>query len=197
MIYPGLHCAALLTTLLLPGSALESDSPPATGRTNPALTQDQDPEPPEGEEGTSPVTPEKVGVAIRLGVKFLVDTQNANGSWGGVKNATFTSGIGNPATYKAWQIGASALATRSLLELGTTDEQIKSTNRGLDFLIENPNPVRPAEWDVDNNWALIYGLDAVARALQHPRYKDTERGANLRVLRLGRARSFALLCASR
>ncbi len=180
MIHPGLHCAALLTSLLLPGSALESDSPPTTGRTNPALTQDQDPDPPEGEEGTSPVTPEKVGVAIRMGMKFLVDTQNENGSWGGVKNATFTSGFGNPATYKAWQIGASALATRSLLELGTTAEQIESTNRGLDFLIANPNPVRPAEWDVDNNWALIYGLDAVARALQHPRYKDTERGANLR-----------------
>jgi len=138
---------------------------------NPSLRATQDPE---------LVTQESVGVAIRKGLKFLMDTQNADGSWGGVKNATFTSSFGNPATYKAWQIGASALATRSMLELGVGREQILATDRGLDFLIANPNPVRPADWDVDNNWALIYGLDAVSRAIQHPRYKDTERGLRLR-----------------
>jgi hypothetical protein len=115
---------------------------------------------------------EEVALAIRTGVEYLAQTQNADGSWGGVKDATFTSAFGNPATYKCWQIGASGLATRAMLELGETREHAEAVDRGLDFLIANANPVRPAEWDVDNNWALIYALDSVAKALQHPRYAE-------------------------
>ena len=115
---------------------------------------------------------EEISLAIRAGVEFLAEAQNEDGSWGGVKNATFTSGFANPATYRCWQIGASGLATRAMLELGETIEHEAAVDRALDFLIANSKPVRPAEWDVDNNWALIYGLDAVAKALQHPRYKE-------------------------
>ena len=123
---------------------------------------------------------EDIPVAIRSGLGFLVEEQNEDGSWGGVKNATFTSSFANPATYRAWQIGASALATRALFELGQSDEELAAADRGLEFLMANPDPVRPAEWDVDNNWSLVYGLDAVARALQHPRYADTPRADALR-----------------
>ena len=59
-----------------------------------------------------------------------------------------------------------------MLELGETTEHAEAVDRGLDFLIANASPVRPAEWDVDNNWALIYALDSVAKALQHPRYAE-------------------------
>jgi hypothetical protein len=125
-------------------------------------------------------TKEELATAIRSGLAFLVDSQNADGSWGGVKNATFTSGFANPATYRCWQIGASALATRALIELGREEQQVAAADRGLEFLMANASPVRPADWDVDNNWALIYGLDAVAFALQQPRYADGEKAAELR-----------------
>jgi len=118
------------------------------------------------------VGPEDVALAIRTGLQFLVASQNEDGSWGGVKNATFTSAFGNPATYRCWQIGASGLATRAMLELGDSAEHEATVDRGLDFLMANASPVRPAEWDVDNNWALIYALDSVAKALQHPRYAE-------------------------
>ena len=124
---------------------------------------------------------EDVPLAIQSGVAFLLDTQNEDGSWGGVKNATFTSSFANPATYAAWQIGTSGLVTRTMLELGHDERAVAAADRGLDFLVANASPVRPAEWDVDNNWALVYGLDAVARALQVPRYAGTERGEALRV----------------
>ena len=128
--------------------------------------------PPVQEEEPQGAAAESSALAVRSGLKFLVASQNKDGSWGGVKNATFTSGFGNPATYKSWQIGASALATRSMLELGVLDEHAAAADRGLDFLMANANPVRPAEWDVDNVWALVYGLEAVARAIQHPRYAE-------------------------
>jgi hypothetical protein len=124
--------------------------------------------------------PEEVPIAIRTGVQFLLDTQNADGSWGGVKNATFTSSFANPSTYRMWQIGASALATRALLELGQGDAERAAVDRGLDFLMANDTPVRPADWDVDNNWALIYGCDTVARVLQSQRYAGSSREAALR-----------------
>lgn len=119
--------------------------------------------------------------AIAEGLAFLAADQHPNGSFGGTKNATFTSSFANPATYKCWQIGASALAVRALMEAGPADTNVDAVERGLDFLIANAEPVRPADWDVDNNWAIIYGLDTVARALRDPRFAEgTPKHAALR-----------------
>jgi len=123
---------------------------------------------------------EDVPLAIREGLEFLLEQQNQDGSWGGTKNATFTSGFANPATYRMWQIGTTALATRALLELGRRPEHEAAVSRGLDFLMANAEPKRPADWDVDNNWAIIYGLDAVSRALQHPAHAEGPLGPKLR-----------------
>jgi hypothetical protein len=126
------------------------------------------------------VDAERVPLTIRMGLGYLVGVQNDDGSWGGVTNATFTSGFANPATYKMWQVGASALATRTLLEFGLSEAELAAADRGLDFLIANADLVRPAEWDVDNNWAIIYSLDAVSRALQNSRYEDGPKATALR-----------------
>ena len=131
--------------------------------------------------GTTRAVPgvEDVPVAIQSGLEFLAGHQNEDGSWGGFRNATFTSGFANPATYDTWQIGTTALGARALLELDSTSRYTEELEQALDFLIANTKPVRPAEWDVDNNWSLVYGLDAVAKALQHPRYAEGPRRAQL------------------
>jgi hypothetical protein len=123
---------------------------------------------------------EDVPLAIDSGLAYLLADQNEDGSWGGTVNQTFTSGFANRATYRMWQIGTTGLSTRSMLELGRTKEHEESADRALDYLIAHAKAVRPAEWDVDNNWALVYGLDAIARALQHPRYADHEKTPALR-----------------
>jgi hypothetical protein len=120
--------------------------------------------------GAVPFDREAAARAIAEGLAFLVADQHEDGSFGGTKNATFTSSFANPATYKCWQIGASALAVRALMEVGPSDTDVDALERGLDFLVANAEPVRPADWDVDNNWAIIYGLDTVARALRDPRF---------------------------
>ncbi len=127
----------------------------------------------------APSDVEDVPVAIQSGIEYLVSTQNDDGSWGGPRNATFTSGFANPATYETWQIGTSALTVRALLELDSATRYADELERGIDYLLANTQPPRPAEWDVDNNWSLVYGLDAVARALQHPRYASGERRKQL------------------
>lgn len=128
----------------------------------------------------SPVDSEQVSLAIQGGIEFLAGDQNPDGSWGGYVNQTFTSSFANVQTYRMWQIGTTGLATRTMLEQGSTAAHEAATDRALDYLIENAKAKRPAAWDVDNNWALIYSLDAVSRALQHPRYKDHEKTPELR-----------------
>ena len=123
---------------------------------------------------------EDVGLAIESGLAYLLADQNEDGSWGGSVNQTFTSGFANSATYRMWQIGTTGLSARSMLELGSTEQHEAAADRALDFLIAHAKAVRPAGWDVDNNWALVYGLDAVARALQHPRYAEHEKTPALR-----------------
>jgi len=119
--------------------------------------------------------------AIDHGIEFLLESQNEDGSWGGVVNQTFTSGFADVGTYHSWAVGTTALATLALLELGGDDAEIvRAIEGGLDFLVANKTLVRPAEWDVDNVWGLVYGLDTLAKACIDPRYADTERGEVLR-----------------
>ncbi len=74
-----------------------------------------------------------------------------------------------------WQVGATGLATRTMLEQGPTSAHDAAADRALDYHTANAELRRLADWDVDNNWVIIYSLDAVARALQHPRYKTHEK----------------------
>lgn len=117
---------------------------------------------------------------IDQGLGFLLSTQNADGSWGGVKNATFTSAFGNPATYHSWQVGTSSLVVITLMELGKNADAERAIDRGLDYLMANARLVRPADWDVDNVWGLIYNLTALTTALQQPRFREGERSIAIR-----------------
>ncbi len=107
--------------------------------------------------------------AIDAGVRFLLSSQNEDGSWGGVKNATYTSSFANVATYHCWQIGTTALATEALIALGG-DPAEPAVERGLAYIVANARLRRPAEWDVDNNWGLIYGVNVLSIALRDPRF---------------------------
>ena len=113
--------------------------------------------------------------AIRRGMAYLLSIQNDDGSFGGVKNATYTSGFANVATYHCWQVGTTGLCAQALVELGGDDESMDAANRALDYLAANAQLVRPAEWDVDNNWGLIFGLHALAVALREPGFATDER----------------------
>ena len=137
--------------------------------------------------GASAAAPRQVDVsdeavigAIAGGVAYLLAHQNEDGSWGGTKNATMTSSFANAATYKSWGVGTTALSTLSLMKLGKSEEAGRAADRGLEFLIANADLKRPAEWDVDNVWGLVYGLDTLAKAIDDPRYKGTPREPLLR-----------------
>lgn len=120
--------------------------------------------------GTLP-SAEDAARGMERGLAYLLSTQNEDGSWGGTRNVTFTSSFANPATYQAWQVGTTGLVCRALLESGGEDAAA-AARRGLDWLAAHGDLVRPAEWDVDNNWGLIYGLFALAGALKDGAHDD-------------------------
>src|SRR5688572_2874847 len=68
-------------------------------------------------------------VAIARGVEFLVQAQNADGSWGGPRNKTMTDSFANVATHDAWTLATTGLCCVALLELGQVPAAIRACDR--------------------------------------------------------------------
>ncbi len=127
----------------------------------------------------APAEADPVRTAMQRGVSYLLESQNSDGSWGGFRNSTFTSGFANPATYHCWQVGTTALVAQTLMKWGTGHSADHALDRGLHYLVNHSRLVRPAEWDVDNNWGLLYGLNTLALAMQDRRYAGSSKYATL------------------
>ncbi|MCH7526505.1 MAG: hypothetical protein IID39_03625, partial [Planctomycetes bacterium] len=113
----------------------------------------------------------QVRTAIEHGIEFLLQDQNADGSWGGAGGAVYTfSGDvwSNPETHRAWRVATTGLCCMALLEAGDSNETRAAAGRSVDYLLNNAVVKRPSEWDLMNSWAYIYGLDALATAYAHP-----------------------------
>jgi hypothetical protein len=123
---------------------------------------------------------DQVRTSIDRGIAFLLKEQNPEGSWGSANDATYTDLWSNPETHRAWKIGTTALCCMAMMELGTTDDGKRARDRGLDYLIANADLKRPSDWDLDNVWGHLYGLQALSLAINHSGAIGDERRAALR-----------------
>jgi hypothetical protein len=168
--------AGALVLLLLPAAARAQQA--AAGE-RPLLVQ----RPPEeilqtaGTASDQPPLPDRAAIhaAIASGLEHLLASQNADGSWGswGEPADAFWS---NPHSHFAWIAATTGLAVLALLEAPESEAATAAIARALDFLGQQAPLKRPSDWDVDNTWGLIYGLEALSVVLQHPRWADGERG---------------------
>lgn len=120
--------------------------------------------------------PADVRVSIDRATAYLLDSQNAEGSWGGPLGAvyTFTGQVwSNPETHRAWKVATTGLCCLALMEVEPTDRTREAVEKGIDYIAANVDVRRPNAWDTMNSWAYIYGLQAIAAALQHPFYVDS------------------------
>lgn len=105
---------------------------------------------------------------VRKGVAYLLGAQNADGSWGGVRNKTMTDDFANAETHAAWSVGATGLVIDALTSVGGDDAR-RAARNGVARLAKSAADLkRCANWDIDNVWGYVFGLQGVARALRDP-----------------------------
>ncbi len=129
------------------------------------------------------VTSDTLRTALARGTAFLLEAQNADGSWGGAWDSLTTwSGEtwANPESHRAWRVATTGLACLALLEVDDSAAGRTAVDRGLDYLIANAHVKRPSEWDTMNCWPAIYGLQALAAAYGHAWYASSNQRTNIR-----------------
>lgn len=116
---------------------------------------------------------EEIRAAIDRGVRFLLERQNPDGSWGSARR---TKGLNIyapvPGAHHAFRSGVTALCTSALLETGATDGESAGADnktagaalRGGAWLVENLPRLRRATPDtLYNVWGHGYGIQALVR----------------------------------
>lgn len=104
------------------------------------------------------------------GSRFLVDTQNRDGSWGAFESARPDEVyLGTVASHDAFRIATSALCCMALLEVaGEDSSRCAALNKGLRYLMTEPPEARATSDVFYHTWSLIYVTQCFARAILKP-----------------------------
>jgi hypothetical protein len=120
-----------------------------------------------------------VTAAIRRGVAFLRGAQEKDGSYGAPRNVMRPESFATVHTYEAWTVATTGLAAMALLECGESPEDFAALDRAVDFLLAHAYVKRVSDWDTDNVWGYVYGLQGLARLLRAPRFTNDPRRARM------------------
>jgi hypothetical protein len=116
-----------------------------------------------------------VADAIRKGVIYLRQVQEKDGSYGAPRNVMFNESFATLHTYEAWTYATTGLCAMALADCGESAADFACLDKALDFLLTKPSPKRVSDWDTDNVWGYVYGLQALAHLLPLPRFADDPR----------------------
>lgn len=156
---------ALIAIAALGGSVVGQSADPEPGQTlEPPRTQD---EAPNLAVSTPPAARVSVPRAIDDAVRFLVENQNADGSFG-----TYTTGrsweilAGVPGSLHAFKSATTALCWLGLHDQRhRTPENEAAAERALAYLVDHARVRRMNGVEMYNIWAFAYGLRAMSEAL--------------------------------
>lgn len=148
-----------------PAGAAAQDAPPA-------VRQDARAPAAGAPEATEVVPPELVAQSMRKSVDWLLKRQNPNGSWDHAAPASLHELNYSPASFRHWQLAGGAITLWAFLQLDETKELRSAIERGLEFTLEAPLPLRADHWDIDGNWALLYVTILLDHAAGDPRFQQ-------------------------
>jgi hypothetical protein len=127
-----------------------------------------------------PVPNAELEAAIDRGVKFILESQREDGSWGSADNTK--GGIDiyapPPGGHHAFRAGVTALCVSALVESGRDDEATgKAIDRGQAWLLERLPKLRRATPDaLYNVWGHAYGIEALVLLDRRPKADEATRG---------------------
>lgn len=116
--------------------------------------------------GNETPTAEQIDAALRRGVDFLIQHQNANGSWGGpTRTKALNIYAPLPGAHHAFRAGASGLALSGLIDACDTRPEAKAAiDKAATWMTaELPNLRRADPSTTYNVWGHAYGLRALSR----------------------------------
>lgn len=128
---------------------------------------------------------EEIQESIDRGVRFLIDAQNSNGSWGSARR---TKGLNIyapvPGAHHAFRAAVTSLCISSLIETGPREAAAAAAlERGQVWLLENLSHVRRATPQaIYNTWAHAYSIQALVRMHGLCGEGDEARAAKIREL---------------
>ena len=125
-------------------------------------------------------SPSEIQSSIERGVKFLIRTQNPDGSFGShVSKRTGEIYAPLPGSHHAFRGATSALSLSSLIECGSANdpEVRQSIKDGQDWLLSDKglNRMKRAQGDtIYNVWGHAYGIQALVRLKKHEMNADND-----------------------
>jgi hypothetical protein len=108
------------------------------------------------------VADDRTKAAIERGVRFLLDNQQPNGSWGtGLVTRGFEVYSMVPGTHHGLRVATTGLCAMALFDAGRPE----AAWRGIDYIVKEGDKARRDSADlIYNIWAHTYGLQALAHA---------------------------------
>ncbi|MDP0489951.1 MAG: prenyltransferase/squalene oxidase repeat-containing protein [Verrucomicrobiota bacterium JB023] len=101
------------------------------------------------------------------GLRWLVDNQNEDGSWGG---SQWTGGVDQdpaPGAFQSFDVAVTAMCLEALFPWRDEEAYLDSTTKARSFLErEFPQLRRPHPHHLPNIWAYCYGIQVLARYLE-------------------------------
>lgn len=119
-------------------------------------------------------TREAALAGVDRALRFFVDTQNPDGSWGSKSCDTTMEMSFAVETHYAWGVAAHALATMTLLRAKETPERRKALDKAVRWLCNSRMTQRGSTWDNDAVWGWLYGTVAMTDVAQDPRFSTDE-----------------------
>ncbi len=140
------------------------------------------------DESVRPVTAEKIRHSIQRGTDFLLDHQNANGSWGSATNTKDLNIYAPvPGAHHAFRSAVTALCLAALVEqTPSQDPQVtRAIDRGEAWMLKHLPRLRRATPDaLYNVWGHGYALTALAKLHRYRSADPDKQQALMELMRL-------------